>query len=98
MALGLLRALHEQGRAVPRDVSVVGFDDLPQAAFCWPPLTTVRQDFEGLGTRAFELALRAIAGESSPAIDLVAAVVIDRSTTALPCPIEPKDLWAGAEV
>jgi Transcriptional regulators len=45
MALGLLRALGEQGRRVPEDVSVVGFDDIPEAAFFRPPLTTVRQDF-----------------------------------------------------
>ena len=40
MALGLLRALSERGRSVPGDVSVVGFDDIPEAAFFPPPLTT----------------------------------------------------------
>lgn len=52
MALGLLRALHEAGRRVPEDVSVVGFDDIPAAAYFGPPLTTVRQDFDELGRRA----------------------------------------------
>ena len=48
MALGLLRALCEAGRVrCPRDVSVVGFDDIPEAAYLIPPLTTVRQDFHG---------------------------------------------------
>jgi DNA-binding LacI/PurR family transcriptional regulator len=51
MALGLVRALHEAGIEVPRDVSVAGFDDIPQAAYFWPPLTTVRQDFAELGRR-----------------------------------------------
>jgi DNA-binding LacI/PurR family transcriptional regulator len=51
MALGLVRALHEAGIEVPRDVSVAGFDDIPQAAYFWPPLTTVRQDFGELGRR-----------------------------------------------
>jgi DNA-binding LacI/PurR family transcriptional regulator len=55
MALGLLRALHEQGRRVPEEVSVVGFDDIPEAGYLTPPLTTVRQDFGELGRRGFEL-------------------------------------------
>jgi DNA-binding LacI/PurR family transcriptional regulator len=46
MAIGLLRALAEAGRSVPGDVSVVGFDDIPSAAFQTPPLTTVPQDFD----------------------------------------------------
>jgi DNA-binding LacI/PurR family transcriptional regulator len=49
MTLGLLRSLHEAGRAVPRDVSVVGFDDIPEAQYFTPPLTTVRQDFAAVG-------------------------------------------------
>ena len=51
MALGLLRALSEGGRRVPEDVSVVGFDDIPESAYFLPPLTTVRQDFGELGRR-----------------------------------------------
>jgi DNA-binding LacI/PurR family transcriptional regulator len=51
MAAGLLRALHEAGRAVPGDVSVVGFDDVLLAGYLWPPLTTVAQDFDEIGTR-----------------------------------------------
>ena len=49
MALGALRALHEGGLRVPEDVSVVGFDDLPEAAYFTPPLTTVRQEVDVLG-------------------------------------------------
>ncbi|GAA2038680.1 LacI family DNA-binding transcriptional regulator [Agromyces tropicus] len=49
MSLGLLHACHEAGVPVPRDLSVVGFDDIPEAAFFTPPLTTVRQDFDSLG-------------------------------------------------
>jgi DNA-binding LacI/PurR family transcriptional regulator len=45
MALGLIHALREAGLDVPGDVSVAGFDDIPEAAHFWPPLTTVRQDF-----------------------------------------------------
>ena len=66
MALGLLRALAECGRRVPGDVSVVGFDDVPEAAFFLPPLTTVRQDFGELGRRALHLLLDRISGEHAP--------------------------------
>ena len=45
----MLRALHEAGREVPGDVSVVGFDDIPEARYLTPPLTTVRQDFDEVG-------------------------------------------------
>ena len=52
MALGFLRAAAEAGRRVPQDISVVGFDDVPEAAYFSPPLTTVRQDFGVLGRQA----------------------------------------------
>ena len=51
MALGLLAAFREAGVRVPEDVSVVGFDDIPEAAFFSPPLTTLRVDFPTLGRR-----------------------------------------------
>jgi LacI family transcriptional regulator len=57
MALGLLRALHEQGIRVPEDISVVGFDDIPEAEYLLPPLTTVRQDFDEVGRRSMALLL-----------------------------------------
>jgi DNA-binding LacI/PurR family transcriptional regulator len=53
LALGVIRALREAGRAVPGDVSVVGFDDIPQAEFVTPALTTVRLDFTDLGRASF---------------------------------------------
>jgi DNA-binding LacI/PurR family transcriptional regulator len=61
MALGLLFAFAEGGIRVPSDVSVIGFDDVPDAAYYQPPLTTLRQDFAQLGRHAVELALRQIA-------------------------------------
>ena len=67
MALGLLRRLHEAGRKVPRDLSVVGFDDIPEAAYFTPPLTTVRQDFAELGRRCLHSLLGRIEGEPGPA-------------------------------
>lgn len=62
MALGLLRAFHEAGIRVPQDVLVAGFDDVPEAAYYTPPLTTVRQDFAAVGRRSIELLLDQVAG------------------------------------
>jgi DNA-binding LacI/PurR family transcriptional regulator len=62
MALGLLRALHEAGRRVPGDISVVGFDDLPEAAYFTPPLTTIRQDFGAIGAASLRMLLAQIEG------------------------------------
>jgi DNA-binding LacI/PurR family transcriptional regulator len=61
MALGLLRAVHEAGVRVPEDILVAGFDDVPEAAFYTPPLTTVRQDFAALGRRGIGLLLEQLA-------------------------------------
>ena len=84
MALGLLRALHEAGLRVPEDVSVVGFDDLPESGFFTPPLTTVRQDFRELGRRTMALILRVLAGELNASEPLVEPHLIVRSSTAPP--------------
>lgn len=60
MALGLIHALREAGLDVPGDVSVAGFDDIPESAHFWPPLTTVRQDFASLGQRCVATLIDAI--------------------------------------
>ncbi len=60
MALGLMRALQAAGRRVPEDVSIVGFDDIPEAEYFGPALTTVRQDFDELGRRALVSMIRRI--------------------------------------
>ena len=85
MALGLLRALHEAGREVPGEISVVGFDDIPEAAFFLPPLTTVRQDFIEMGRRSLRLLLRTIeTGRRSEAGSLVPSELIVRASTGPP--------------
>ncbi|MEV4168841.1 LacI family DNA-binding transcriptional regulator [Nonomuraea sp. NPDC049709] len=60
MALGVLRALSEKGVRVPGQISVVGFDDIPESEFFSPPLTTVRQDFDVVGRHCIEVLLRQI--------------------------------------
>ena len=57
MALGLMLALKQSGRRIPEDISVIGFDDVPEAAYFDPPLTTMRLNFEDLGRRTLELLL-----------------------------------------
>ena len=86
MALGLLRALHEAGRAIPGDVSVVGFDDVPEAPYFLPPLTTVRQDFDELGSRSLRVLLRMIeTGEAGPpAARVDPGLVVRASTSPVP--------------
>ncbi|MCL2585423.1 MAG: LacI family DNA-binding transcriptional regulator [Streptosporangiales bacterium] len=66
MALGLVHALREAGLDVPRDVSVAGFDDIPESAHFWPPLTTVRQDFASIGRRCVATLADAIDTAAAP--------------------------------
>ncbi len=82
MALGLIGGLRELGVAVPEDISIVGFDDIPDAAYYWPPLTTVRQDFDELAERA----VRALVGEPGvPVMDEpVVPTLVERRSVARP--------------
>ncbi|WP_231391906.1 LacI family DNA-binding transcriptional regulator [Arthrobacter sp. 35W] len=85
MALGAMRALHELGRAIPADVSIVGFDDLDESTSFWPPLTTIHQDFQTVGRLSIEHLLQKIAGQS-PANDAttVGTHLVVRKSTAAP--------------
>ena len=86
IALGVMRALHEAGRRVPDDVSVVGFDDVTDSGFFLPPLTTVRRDFGELGRRSLSLLLELIGGSGgAPALDciLVAPQLVIRQSSGV---------------
>jgi len=67
MAMGILRAFHEAGRDIPGDVSVVGFDDVPEAEYQMVPLTTVAADATGAAQRILAELLRMIEGAEPPA-------------------------------
>ena len=85
MALGVLRAMSEAGREVPSEVSIVGFDDIPEAPYFTPPLTTVRQDFNEVGTRSVQLLLVTMeTGERLPPGLVVQPELIVRASTAAP--------------
>ncbi|MGA4843447.1 LacI family DNA-binding transcriptional regulator [Streptomyces sp. G45] len=71
MALGAVRAARERGLDVPRDVSVVGFDDSPLIAFTDPPLTTVRQPVQAMGQAAVRTLLEEIGGTPAPHSEFV---------------------------
>ena len=86
MALGVLRALHELGRRIPEDISVVGFDDIPEAAYFTPPLTTVRQRFDEIGRRALGLLLEQVENGTRRAGETVAPELIVRASSAAAAP------------
>ncbi len=82
MALGVLRSLHEAGRRIPADISVVGFDDIPEAEYFTPPLTTVRQNFNEMGRRSLLLLLEQIESRSrAPVRETVPPELIVRAST-----------------
>jgi len=84
MALGALRAFNEAGLRVPEDISVVGFDDQPEAAYFVPPLTTVNQGFEELGARCISVLLAEMAHGTSRAASVLNPELVVRGSTAAP--------------
>ena len=85
LALGLLRALHERGRRVPHDLSVVGFDDVPEAAYFIPPLTTVRPDFDAVAQAGLDLLLAQMTDEEPvPGRIVIAPTLITRDSVGPP--------------
>jgi DNA-binding LacI/PurR family transcriptional regulator len=84
MALGAYRALKEAGLKIPQDVSVIGFDDIPEADFLDPSLTTIRQDFAMLGQQSVDYLLSLIkeAGPSYQRV-LFPSLVLRSSTAAV---------------
>ena len=84
MALGVLRAFHEEGVRVPEDVSVVGFDDIPEAAYMTPPLTTVQQPFREVGRSSIQALLAEIEGGAGGVSTVIAPHLIVRDSAGAP--------------
>jgi LacI family transcriptional regulator len=66
MALGVMEAVRDHGLRIPEDISIIGFDDIPQAASVHPPLTTIRQPLEEMGRVAAQLLLEMIKNDDQP--------------------------------
>ncbi|MFJ9786474.1 substrate-binding domain-containing protein [Amycolatopsis sp. NPDC101161] len=81
MALGLLAAFAEAGMRVPRDAHVVGFDDVPEAAYFAPPLTTVRQDFVAAGRHTMAVLAARIDGLAAPGGGAVRTELVVRESS-----------------
>jgi DNA-binding LacI/PurR family transcriptional regulator len=84
MALGLIHGFHEKGISVPDDISIVGFDDLPTSRHFLPPLTTIRQDFDGLGSTVVEVLRAALEGREIPQRTKIPVELVVRESTAPP--------------
>jgi len=86
MAFGAGLALLRRGLRVPEDISIVGFDDLPSAAFTWPPLTTVRQPAVEMGMAASQALVAELRGDRLVLPTFDAALVLRDSTAPPPAP------------
>jgi len=85
LALGILKALREHGRRVPQDVSIVGFDDIPEAEYFVPPLTTVRPDFDAVARETLAVLLGQInSGQPSAHRTTIAPQLVIRDSVAAP--------------
>jgi DNA-binding LacI/PurR family transcriptional regulator len=79
-----LHALHEAGLRVPEDVSVLGFDDIPEASHFFPALTTVRLDFDAVGRACVTMLINTIQGRASNDVVLPPPELIARASAAPP--------------
>lgn len=85
MAFGVMEAARERGKKIPDDISIIGFDDIKQAAHVHPPLTTIRQPLEEMGRRAAQMLLEIIENPERVAekIELPTELVVRESTRVL---------------
>ncbi|HID85814.1 MAG TPA: LacI family transcriptional regulator, partial [Anaerolineae bacterium] len=87
MAIGAMRAIHAAGLRVPEDVSVVGFDDIAEASFTNPPLTTVAQPKLEMGRKGAELLIEMMQNDDTPSdatLTLDVHLVVRESTGPAP--------------
>ncbi|GAA2998591.1 LacI family DNA-binding transcriptional regulator [Microbacterium aurantiacum] len=81
IALGFMSAMRSRGFESPRDYSIIGVDDMPEAAFYSPPLTTMRMDFDELGTVAFDMLRRHIEKQERFELKVLPPTLIVRGST-----------------
>jgi LacI family transcriptional regulator len=85
MAMGVMDAVHNRGLRIPEDISIVGFDDIPQAALVRPALTTVRQPLEQMGGVATQMLIDLIQNPEKriERIELPTELIVRGSTSTL---------------
>ena len=88
MALGALGVIHSMGRRVPQDIAIVGFDNVPESAYFWPPLTTVNQHIVDIGRTAVQTLHRLIEihrseADSEPTTTILATELVIRQSSLL---------------
>lgn len=81
MALGLIHGLSDRGLRIPEDISIVGFDDIPESGHFRPPLTTVHQDFQALGEAAVALMLAKLSDTEGTVITRVEPELVVRASS-----------------
>jgi DNA-binding LacI/PurR family transcriptional regulator len=94
-ALGFLHACRDAGVRVPEDLSVIGFDDIPESSHFPPPLTTVKQDFVEIGRRAVAVLLEELGGHPVTTHEPIPPVLTLRLSTAAPAPLSLSSSPAG---
>jgi DNA-binding LacI/PurR family transcriptional regulator len=82
MAFGVMSALADRGIKVPDDISVVGIDDIPEAAYFRPSLTTVQQDFRRLGEQGLQYLLSRVGASPEPEPPLITTSLVIRQSAA----------------
>jgi DNA-binding LacI/PurR family transcriptional regulator len=93
LALGAILALNERGFRIPEDISIVGFDDAPESAYYMPPLTTIRQDYEALGTESIHYLVELINNQETSTHQrvLMPQLIVRQSTRV----IDPISITSG---
>ena len=82
IAIGAMKALRERGLDIPRDVAIVGFDDMPAATMTHPPLTTIQQDYKRAGEVLVDSLLKQIRNEQTTTAVLPAKLIVRQSCGA----------------
>jgi DNA-binding LacI/PurR family transcriptional regulator len=90
MALGAIRAFQESGIRIPEDISIVGFDDIPEAGFFGPPLSTMKQDFAALGKLSVHCLVEHLNGGQSGTYKIQPTFIERKSTLPVGLPDKPR--------
>ena len=84
LAVGMLEALRDRAINVPRDMSIVGFDDMEFASLLMPPISTMRQSARDLGRTGVDMLLARLAGDAPPTVRRLPVRLIERASVAPP--------------